>query len=250
MKTVLFIGDSHLNCIEKAAQDGAAERMGLHARFIQTRSLRPLVPHAKAPGREPRVNRQLRALLAELKATHTAFLALRGNTHVMLGLCGHARDYDFSLRGEPSPALVPGSEVVPLPLVEATLASHLDVAFLEMRALRAEVQCPLVLLESPPPVPAAAVLQHPGKFADEIAQSGVAPDGVRYKLWRVQSSLMRAACEKLGMGYLPVPRQAVDGAGCLAAHALTDSATHANAWYGERVLEQAAEHCAAGARVH
>jgi hypothetical protein len=68
---------------------------------------------------------------------------------------------------------------------------------------------------------------------------------LRYKLWRAQSSLLRAFCAELGIVFVPAPIGAQDAEGLLSEPYWGDDATHANAAYGELVLDEIASRLAA-----
>ena len=161
-----------------------------------------------------------------------------GNVHNELGLIRHRRPFDFRLSGEPSPPFDGGAELLVEGLVAATLARMMAGDLARLRALRAAVG-PFVQVESPPPIRddrfiAAAADQY---FRDAgVARLGVAPAGLRFRLWRLASRLLRAEVESLGCRYFAVPDKAKDGAAFLPPDLAAD-ATHGNARYGDILIE-------------
>jgi PhoPQ-activated pathogenicity-related protein len=113
-------------------------------------------------------------------------------------------------------------------------------AFIALREIREAARAPVIHLESPPPVPGAHVVVFPGNFRDVIAQRGVAPDLLRYKLWRLNSLQYRDFCAASGIEYVPIPPEFQDANGMLAQAAWNEDPTHANPAYGASVLSRIA----------
>jgi hypothetical protein len=91
--------------------------------------------------------------------------------------------------------------------------------------------------ESPPPIPSAEFLEaHAGDFKALMKERGFAPALFRYKVWRLHSRLYRAACDQLGIEFLPVPPEMQDEQGMMVPRAWNHDPTHGNALYGQHVL--------------
>ena len=73
-------------------------------------------------------------------------------------------------------------------------------------------------------------------FKGLIAERGVSPALLRFKLWRLHSGLYREACAALGVEFLPVPLEMQDVEGMLVPQAWNPDPTHVNALYGQHVL--------------
>ena len=162
-----------------------------------------------------------------------------GNVHNVLGLLRHERPFDFRLSNESSPEVDLEAEL----LVESTVALVLkrmaarDLA--RLRALHATVG-PFLQVESPPPLRDSASIEAASEayFRDAgIARVGVAPAGLRYRLWRLASRLFREAAEDLGCGFVPVPESVRDSDGFLRPELAAD-ATHGNEQYGENLIRE------------
>ena len=96
----------------------------------------------------------------------------------------------------------------------------------------------LIQLESPPPLADSGTIatQADAYFKDRgIGDLGVAPAGLRYKMWRLHSRIVADYCAELGVRFLPVPCETQDDNGFLLPHFAGD-ATHGNAAYGEAVI--------------
>jgi hypothetical protein len=163
-----------------------------------------------------------------------------GNDHNALGLVNYpGRSFDFVLPEAPDLPLEPNAEVLPVSLIEATLRRRLRPALRLMRLLRQETALPIIHLESPPPIPSEEYIRnHPYGFEDLIAEHGVAPATLRYKLWRLHSSIVRDARDELRIRFVPAPRAMQDLDGMLVPDAWSGDPSHANEVYGERLFRQ------------
>lgn len=237
MADVLIAGHSHLNAINHALEVDPPE-LGVTFRTA-------LLLHEKyAPAmqgdgaivglfREHLKSRAFRALA----------LTVAGNDHNTLGLVNPPERFDFVLPQEPDLPLDPDARLVPAGTVVDSLQHLVRYSVMFLNSVRAELaDMPVFLLEPPPPISSAThIREFGGVFASAMDQYGVASANLRYKLWRVQSELYRAAADAAKMTFLPVPPEARDASGMLAEAAWGQDATHANRWYGERVLHQIAE---------
>lgn len=239
-RALLVVGQSHVAALRDAARlareaDPAAPR----TRVIHTREPQ-WAPELVDTADGPRLAPALADAVREQITRHHALLvsAAGGNVHMVLGLMRHPRPFDYRLSGEPSPPLDPAAELLPESLVEATLAFEMARDLDRLRALAA-LGIPLVHLESPPPVASEAFIADAADawFRDNgIAHRGVAPAGLRYRLWRLASRIVRRETERLGQRFLPVPARALDEAGFLRLPLAAD-ATHGNARYGALLIE-------------
>lgn len=59
----------------------------------------------------------------------------------------------------------------------------------------------------------------------------------RYKFWKVQSNMYQKTCSELGIEYMKVPPSAIDGSGFLKPEHYGPDSTHANALYGNVIID-------------
>jgi hypothetical protein len=243
---LLFIGHSHLRCVRDAAAEDVAA-LAARGLQIETLLLRPALPGDVAvPGHEAEqfTPEQRAEVLRRAPAADHIVLAVGGNAHSVFGLVEHERPFDFELADEPSPPRLPGREPLPGALVAAALrASELFQQHAAMRrwlvqALPPSARPRLELESPPPPRHDAHILAHPRHFGPMVARHGVAPASVRYKIWRLHSAAVAQECQALGLQFLPAPDGVKDADGYLVPAALAPDPTHANAWYGRRLIEQ------------
>lgn len=239
-RAVLVIGQSHVAAIRDAARvrrerDPAVPR----TRVIHTGESH-YAPELVDEGEQERLALPLAEAINDQITRHDPLLVsvTGGNAHNVLGLIRHRRPFDFRLSDEPSPPLDSMAELLVEGLVSATLSRMMARDMTRLRALRALIG-PFVHLESPPPVRddrfiAAAADRY---FRDaDIARLGVAPAGLRFRLWRLASRLFRAEVEALGCRFVAVPDAAKDEEGFLLSGLAAD-ATHGNARYGDILIE-------------
>lgn len=233
---IVVIGNCHQTALRHAYETrerhGRAE--GLELRFIpfHNETYKPILVG----------DRFQPAILAELQADAVGFVVstLGGNDHNVLGLVNHHPvKFDFVLPEAPDLPLQEDADIVPFELVRRTMEARLaeTLAFLDL--LQRSRSAPLYHLESPPPVPSEAYIrENPDTFAELVQRHGVAPASLRYKLWRLHSSIIRETCDRLRIHFLPAPRAMQDERGMLVPAAWRNDPTHANEVYGERLYRQ------------
>jgi len=182
---------------------------------------------------------RLTAAIADQLARHDPRVAsvIGGNVHNVLALMRHPRPFDFLLSGEEGPPPDVGAEIVPEALVRAALEERLGPDLARLRLLR-DLAGPFIHVESSPPVRDEAYIRDRAErwFRDrsegEIAVAGI---GVRWRMWRLLSRLMREAVERLGGRFMPVPEAVRDADGFLRLDHAADP-THGNAAFGAAVI--------------
>lgn len=243
---LLCIGHSHLRCVREAAELAAdslsAAGITINTLVLQQPRMNPDLTAAD-PDAEWLTDAQHHELLALAEDADDVLLSVGGNAHIVFGLVEHAQPFDFVM--DPVPTLATGRQPVPRALVHAALAGsslyrrHSALRHRLHGILRGAVRSPLAQIESPPPArDDAHIRRHPGFYRDLIAERGVAPAVLRHKLWRLHSALVAQDCHDHDIAFIAAPLAVQDAAGYLAAPALADDPTHANAWYGRRLIEQ------------
>jgi hypothetical protein len=240
--STLFVGQSHVAAIRAAHQ----MRRASGQKFKRTRGIHTLEPRympeiedADDPA-AARFGAPLRAELEQEIALYAPRIGsmIGGNAHNALALVRHPRGYDFRLpHDEQGPPTEDGAESIPFALVRATLARHVKTDLLRLRLLH-EVAGPFVHIESPPPLRDEALIRERADafFKDAAIDTlGVAPAGLRWRMWRLNSLLFREAAEAIGCRFLPVPAEARDAEGFLRPELAAD-ATHGNADYGHLII--------------
>lgn len=250
---MVCIGNSHLACVLLAAEKrGVAideiRLNGISRSVDSRRSPRVIAPGGLGDG-EPR------ALVTNARRV---FVFVGGLDHQAFGLREHPVPFDFVLPSAPHLPLDPDAQPIPSDAMRDLLARRtrpqLDTLRQVARAARGDV----LLFESPPPPSVGWVAFQEERFArlaeayrrsgktnpvmDELLSSGRLHHSrlVRYKLWRLDAQIFADAAAELGVRVVNVPGAAVDEQGFLRAEFCGDP-VHANAAYGDLVLDQMAE---------
>jgi len=240
---LLVVGQSHIAAVRAAAK---AHREAFPDE-PRTRVIHTLEPvHApefegevEGDHANARFGAKLRAAIEDQIARHQPRVAsvLGGNAHNALALVRHPRPFDFMLSDEKGPPRDEGAELIPEGLIRATLLERLRPDFARLHALYAIVG-PFIHVESPPPVrdgdyiSANAERSFRDRVAGEVVAAGM---GVRWRMWRLSSRLLRDAVERMGGHFLAVPAETQDADGFLRMDYAADP-THGNQAYGEAVI--------------
>ncbi len=237
-RAILAVGQSHVAAIRAAAKT----RRERNPEAPRTRVIHTLEeryhPEMEGDGPDTRFGPSLVAAIRDQIERHRPIFTsmMGGNFHNALALVQHERPFDFHLSGGSPLPIDPAAEPVPEALVRAALEQGLARDRVRLRRL-AEFG-PFIHIESPPPVRDDAYIasQADAYFRElGVATRGVAPAGLRWRIWRLNSRIMREAVEVLGCRYLPVPTKLCDEDGFLQQRYASD-ATHGNEDYGEALI--------------
>lgn len=236
---ILVIGQSHVAALRSAAR----ARREADPDRPRTRVIHTLEPHfapeLTGEGEAAVLASALEQAIRDQLARHDPLVASAsgGNVHNGFGLIRHPRPWDFLLSGEEGPPLDPEAAPLTEALVRAALERWLERDRVRLREIR-RIAGDFVQLESPPPVADSTYIAERADAyfrSRAIADLGVAPPGLRYKIWRLHSRIVAGYCAGLGVRFLPVPRQTQDEQGFIRPEYAAD-ATHGNQAYGEAVI--------------
>lgn len=242
MFTFVGFGHSHIVAIAKgsyelqhAGETFAGEPFLGHFFYLFDAEFMP----ASTSGEEgPRLNS---AILEKIEQTNPRFvlLALGGNEHNALSVVRLHRRFDFILSERPDLPLEPDADILPEAAVRELLRERMEDAFATARAFAETIRLPMVQMEPPPPLPTEQILAYPKEFfRHAVDPKKLSTERFRYKMWRIQANLYREFCEKNDLVYVPVPADLQDESGMLARQAWGQDATHANAHFGRRMIQE------------
>jgi hypothetical protein len=243
MYSFIALGHSHIVAFAKGvyeyqASDLAAGAPRVDARFVYLYD-QVYLPVLQGGLDTIELNPKLRELLEEAPWNFVV-LVCGGNEHNVLGIVRNKRPFDFVLSSEPDLPLQPGHELVPEALLREVLKKHMSEPLSILRAFRAATRIPILELEPPPPLPNHRVVAYPSEFVRaRLLRKNIAPELIRYKLWRLESEIYRKMCEEIGIAYLRAPKAMISENGMLAQEGWGADATHANPRYGMEVLKDA-----------
>lgn len=231
---ILVVGQSHVTAIQRAAKT----HRETWPEEPRTRIIHTLAEPYRSEGEE--FGPLARAAITDQIARHQPRLVsmLGGNAHNMISLLRPARPYDFILDGdEGGPPLAADAELIPEALVRAALEERFQTDFWRLRTLR-EIAGPFLHVESPPPVINGAFIRDRAEAYFRDYNDGEimpASPGVRWRVWRLASRILREQVEALGCRFLPVPSSVQDADGFLRIEFAADP-THGNETYGELLI--------------
>ena len=113
----------------------------------------------------------------------------------------------------------------------SAIGKHLQL----LTRFAARLEGPIFQFEAPPPPADSWLLAKSVAKRRDVGE--LAGPWLRYKLWRLNSEIVREHAERCGVRFVPVPEAALDGEGFLRAE-FCKNASHANPQYGELLLEQ------------
>lgn len=234
---ILLFGDSHTYAVQRAIERRSAKGLAV-----------PLTAHRLLKTKNDVVMgdttfEEYLALAGKLDERDVAVSMIGGNQHAVFSTIQHPQKFTFLMPSDPHEA--EEAELIPY----RALAQHFDAGIRgrdgqSLAALRKATQARVVHLLPPPPKRdnAHILKHHESKFAqDNIADLGVSAPELRMAFWRLQAQLLEELCAELNIEVLPPPSAALDSDGFLAPEFYASDATHANASYGELVLQQIEE---------
>lgn len=164
-----------------------------------------------------------------------------GTAHLVVGTLVHPRAFDFVLPSEPELELKADAEVLPSLAVRRILEKISAPFIAQLAEMASLCDGPFFHFEPPPPTfDSRAIEKHvpwtwfPGMLHE------VAPPIFRYKLWRLHSEIVAAACLRLGVQFVPAPATSKDERGFLHDRFFEDG-THGNLDYGKLMVKQIEE---------
>lgn len=221
---VLILGESHANALARAVE--ATGEINFTAIDVRNRAAAPdvgRIDFASFEGYSPQ---------------HLV-LAFGGTEHNLIGLI--ETDPPFDLVYPPYETIEPGRKLVPSAALEDILSRRLKAGLRRALEVRARFDCTVHALAPPPPFLAFDErTQLPTAFADLI-QAGVAPPGVRRKLYAVLCDAMRKAYLEHGIELISAPPSSRDEQGFLLRTLWNKDPTHGNLAYGRCVIDHLKE---------
>ena len=242
-RPVVVIGHSHLQALADAQTNRnasvGADPAVMIVQMLQA-EFNPNLVHVNGVNVLSEVlSNHVQHAISLLGSDTVALSCISGNEYHALALVNHARPFDFVYPAKPDLPLQDSAEIIPAGIVKETMRQAMEYGHALLSALRAATGVALYHVQSPPPIPSDAYIrEHPVQFRDVVEAHGVAPAAFRWKMWRMQSDLYEQACRDLGITFLPNPPDVLDASGFLARDGWLPDPTHANSWFGERVLRQ------------
>jgi hypothetical protein len=229
-RPVICIGHSHIGAVSKGA--------ALSNRKIIEFRLREIGKADKASKKDG-LGDQVRDKLAAAVREHRAKSVIcfcGGGTPAVMGLVQHPLHFDFVLPEQSDLPFDSGAVPIPFSAIRATMALRLRKHRRVLAQLAKISPAKLIQVESPPPAADEAfVTKAAAKYDPDVRTLGISSAHLRYKFWKLHSSLFEELCAKFDIGYVKNPPEVFDAAGYLAKPYWGDY-VHANAEYGALIL--------------
>lgn len=213
---ILFIGHSHVNCVELAAR-----REG-NPSWLRIVNLL-------------RLEKEIRTAQTVLELTEdfepdAVCLCLGGNFHNVVGMLEHPQPFSIW------PGRAEGRSFIPRSLMRALIEEKLYPAL--MAHLFEPFSAQRLVMNVPPPVfDFDHIRAHPGPFADRLDQ-GLPPAELRRHLYELQSDVLRGLAQTNEATFVTPPHAVTDRDGFLARQFRHPDPTHGNADYGRVMLDE------------
>lgn len=228
---ILIVGNSHTNAMATAAAKRTDDRFHVVnlASFFDPVNRR---------------NKVLKPELKELFAPDRVFCSFGGSEHNVFGLLEAPIKFDFMLPHNDE--VLADRELVSYGLIWATLSAAMKRRLTQIVELRDMFDVSVTHICTPPPfreIAKGGVL--PRVFHDKM-HLGVSPASLRKKIYFTHSAIARHFCAEHGIAFRDPPQAASDSDGYLKPQYCSADPTHANAAYGQLVLDDILEPAHAG----
>jgi hypothetical protein len=250
-RRLLLVGHSHIHCMVEAYKKTPANTFPMEYVYLHGNKKRGDEPDfGDYVGKQ--ILSKLRALALKgespeqlLSATRQGrsdlliAICLGGNAHNILGLIKANPPFDFVRRSKPGLPLEKGAQIIPEGAVREILLRRSKTILRGVEAINGVAGGGIVCFESPPPAADDEhVRMHLGEFFLEKhkGEFQVVSRFLRFKLWDLASSIMRAECKRVGIPYMLCPQSLLDEGMFMKPEGYADEATHGNTWYGGQML--------------
>jgi hypothetical protein len=234
IKAFVF-GESHTHCIAQALRRHRNNSEIIEVHRMQSRN-RPL--ENGMISLEEAIER-----ITALPEDVPIFLSMLGTYHNIFGLLGHDFDYDFLVNSGDHPS--DGCPfIIPNRVITDLFEKHFDKSG-SVKKLRRAARSEVYLLGTAPPKQSNEFIMT--KFmsktnkvyhGNNVALSGLNRPDLRLKLWQMEVNRLREWAISESMHFIPPPVEGFNEDGFLSRKYYANDATHANAAYGELVLQQ------------
>lgn len=234
---VLLVGNSHVSALEwafkKHFQDSSftMDFLRLHESIF--------LPNVVEEDGRSQLNVNIRQKIKNEIQPDLIVSCVGGNFHNTAGLLNHNVPFDFVLKDSPVEVIKENRMILPYELIRRIFELHIRPNILDIINLLNEYsKYPIVHIESPPPIAQEEhILKYPGGWKDKVAQYGVAPPSIRYKLWRLHSNIIEDFCREKGFVFCPISPTTTDEDGFMRAEFMSNDPTHGSGPYGVEQLK-------------
>jgi hypothetical protein len=241
MLHLIGIGHSHLHCVVDAWKQRSADQTSeirLSTFQLIEKRYQPLqsVTDGKLVFNETIVS-DATAVIATGEPRF--FMFVGGAEHALWGLARDPRPFDCVT---PSIATENESlcgEIFPYEMFVARAQLAAEYLTIPLAFLRTLTDQPIYQLCPPPPLRGTdlARIKIDPVLQEGVQRYGIAPDPFRVRIWEICLEGLRRACRTKDITFIEPPTGMIGADGCLASEAVSHDAVHANAIYGQLLLD-------------
>jgi hypothetical protein len=233
---VVILGDSHINAPRLAAKYRKGRGENCSFEFLRLLRKRGEIERGEVPLRKA-IN-----LVTNLRASDLVISMVGGNQHAVYSTVQHDIPFDFHLP-DGVPTEPDDKEIIPFRMINEVFRKGIHEGHdgTVISSVRNATHARLIHMLPPPPKRDNVHIAqyHEPHFAKVgIGDRGVAPPDLRLKFWKMQADILAEFCSEQSVELLwPLP-ETLDEDGFLLKEFYSSDATHANAAYGELMLQR------------
>jgi len=246
MVDIVCVGNSHLNAVRAAAElrarKGTLDFSFVGFQLLDEKYQPDLVVRDGEHIFNPRFDDEFQRCVRQSGPT-MIFTYLGGAEHALLALARSVRPFDLVDPSLPYDLIDLESELIPYDVMFAVCCERISFMPPWFRHLRDLAALPICQIGLPPPIAGDEhILRRAGPISRErLEQHGVAPARLRHKVWRLCLAATRHVCDENAVSLIDPPLVAVDADGCLRVQYRGQDEVHANAAYGDLLLDRMLE---------
>jgi hypothetical protein len=231
-RTIFIFGDSHTKAIDqyfKEKVDGAHNNTYI-VNYLQTEKNGNIQGDLTVDGALD--------LIDSLATGDLVVLSFLGTLHNILGLVKHESPFTFNYER----AETASEELIPVAALRATFLEKMTQNK-PIRQIIKRAKCRVLILSTPPPKQSNEYIASKMSRYREHSVSIVSLNdpGNRLAMWNIEMDALERFCESNNITRLPTPEETINEFGFLSEECFQNDVTHANAFYGKKVIEMLEE---------
>lgn len=237
-RNILIFGESHVVAIKQAIKAGSKALAGYNVQAVRLTKIKnkTLIGDINIA--------DLRLICRGFDENDLVVSQIGGNQHATLGLIQHPQPFNVFDKDGHLDQRAPKAEIIPRSTIKDVFKRSIQVNAQCIQEIAWAGRHTTMHLASPPPKTDTAIFLRNVErdyVARGILQNGVSPAKLRLCLWEIQHEVLAAMLFEAKTMLLFPPEGTTTPQGYLAPEYYAEDATHANAAYGEKLLQQIAQ---------
>ncbi|QUT04359.1 hypothetical protein KFK14_14940 [Sphingobium phenoxybenzoativorans] len=231
MRKIVCFGNSHTMALSQAVSLREYNKSILEIYWLKNKS--------KESERGDITEIEAIDIISNLGVNDIITISIIGTYHNIVGLLKHDTPFDFLLKDGDDIYASDDIAVIPYNAIR----DEFDLIINSNQSIEKLIKagsCPTYLLATPPPKEDNSFMAKcTKKYRGRPLNEALINDAhIRLRLWTLEMQRIEIWCQKIGAKWLFPPQQAITNNGYLKPEYYADDITHANARYGELVLQQ------------